>query len=262
MQQHIAITSVLSETAAKIQNCGPALMRSALLPAILMATASHLYQYFESELLVRAILSLSMPIWMTLYMVPVMRGVLIGENAIGRKWGLRWGRAETRVLLRCLILYAVPIAMIMVLVPLAYWLVPPSYRDTFTSHSGMQLLAVINMVFMFYVLARLTLMLPAAAIGDTANPKQAWQLSHSNGWRMLGLYVLLNLILGVLIWLLSFVLLLLDHPMMYWVIGLVSALFEVVGVVAIAVVYRELSSTMGPKETMATSSDLVDTTNQ
>jgi len=96
-------------------------MRSALLPAILMVTADQLDTYFESELRVHAILSLSMPIWDTLHMVPVMRGVLIGENAIGRKWGLRWERAETRVLLRCLILYAVPIAMIMVLMLLAYW---------------------------------------------------------------------------------------------------------------------------------------------
>jgi membrane-anchored glycerophosphoryl diester phosphodiesterase (GDPDase) len=260
--QRINITSVLLGTSAEMQNRGPALVRSALLPAILIVTTTQLDRYFEFGLIMSAIVSLSILVWTTLYMVPVMRCVLIGESAIGRKWGLRWGWAETRFLLRCLILYAVPIVIIMVLMFLAYWLIPPAYRDSFTNHWSMQLLAVTNMILMLYVLARLSLMLPAAAIGDTANPKQAWRLSYRNGWRLFGLYVLLTLVLGILNWFISLPLLLFDHPVVSWGIGVVGTLFAVVGVVAIAIVYRELSSMTETGETMEKSPDSVDSVSQ
>jgi membrane-anchored glycerophosphoryl diester phosphodiesterase (GDPDase) len=96
-----------------------------------------------------------------------------------------------------------------------------------------------NITFIFYVAVRLSMMLPAAAIGDQANPSQSLRLTRHIGWRLMGLYVLIMLVFAVLT---SLVLLpMLEHPPVRWIIGVINAIFGVVGVAAIATVYRKLS---------------------
>jgi DMSO reductase anchor subunit len=57
----------------------------------------------------------------------------------------------------------------------------------------------------------------------------------------MGLYVLIMLVFAVLTLLLSLVLPMLEHPPVRWIIGVINAIFGVVGVAAIATVYRKLS---------------------
>jgi hypothetical protein len=249
MQSRLDITGVLSDTVTIIQNRGAALVRSAMLPAMLLVTANQLSIHLNLSPLIDAALVFSMPVWFTLYMVPVMRGVLINEEGIGRKWGLHWGWDETRFLLRYLIIAAVPLVTFLVLLAFALWLIPPDMRESATEHWGMRVLGVLNMTFIFYVAVRLSMMLPAAAIGDQANPSQSWRLTRHNGWRLMGLYVLIMLVFAVLTLLLSLVLLpLLEHPPVRWIIGVINAIIGVVGVAAIATVYRKLSINEPAKE--------------
>lgn len=247
MQPCLDIKNVLTETAEHLQNHGPALMRSALLPAILIATTYQIPDFVEFTLFYNIAFALIQTACVTLYMVPVLRGVLLGERGIGRRWGLRWGWAETRFMLRYFLLIAVPLGTFLVLLVLAFLLIPPSMRDAVTAHWGMNVLGVVYMTFNIYVIVRLSMMLPAAAIGEPANPLLAWQLTRNNGWRLLGLYVLILLVLSVLLLLLGLTLLLLDHPIVHWVIDVFGLLIGIVSVAATAVAYRELTASYGQK---------------
>ena len=56
-------------------------------------------------------------------------------------------------------------------------------------------LVIIKFILLSYILGRISLILPAAAIGESCSLKKSWKLTHNNGLEMLVIFSVLPLVI-------------------------------------------------------------------
>jgi hypothetical protein len=108
------------------------------------------------------------------------RLVILGVDSLPSAWGLFWSRRETRFLGWSMLLPLIaflPLVVLAILVGILVAVLGPGF-------AAVGLLALILLPFVMYALARLSLVLPATAIGQRPTLKGSWRLSRSNGWRL------------------------------------------------------------------------------
>ena len=131
-------------------------------PGLLVAPGAFLLS------LLLALLSIGL---LTMIAVSCHRLVILGVASLPNAWGLFWSGRETRFL-------GWIIAVTVLVVP--YLLSVPLITRTLDAW----LLLAVVFPFALYVSARLSLVLPATAIGQRPTLKRFWRLSRSNGWRL------------------------------------------------------------------------------
>ena len=164
----------------------------------------------------------------TLYAVTSHRIALYGSDSVPNRWGLYWTKRET-------IYFAVAAAIFIV----------PGYLITWPMFTNLplgQYIAVQATVWLSlaYVVARLSIALPAIAIDDATSITTAWNLSRHNGWRLtIALSIPILLIAG-----LGFVYERLvppsSHPIGVFLTSFAFVLVDAITITALSVAYREL----------------------
>ena len=113
------------------------------------------------------------------------RLVILGVGSLPSAWGLFWSRRETRFLGWSALIGGIAWVLLLVAAfSLEYGVLPLSLVLIFVP--------VANLV---YVIPRLSLVLPATAIGQRPTLKGSWRLSRSNGWRLVLVMLLPSLLL-------------------------------------------------------------------
>ena len=155
--------------------------------ALLKATAVATLLFGAALLLVARLLSLLYLelVWIgfwTMTAVSCHRLVILGVDSLPNAWGLYWSRRETRFLgwsfLIAFSLGAVVLPPFVFLDLSLHFSVSPDLRAL----GG--LVFTVSVFCGAYVAARLSIVLPATAIGQRPTLKGSWRLSRSNGWRL------------------------------------------------------------------------------
>lgn len=167
------------------------------------------------------------------------RFILLGD-ASSRAVHFSFGRPEALFLLVSVVLFLLLAPGIIIAMSAA--MLPESSAAPLLSFFGLLLLLVA-----IYLFVRLTLLLPAAAIGAPLDPRLVLERTRGNFWRLIA--VVLAVVLPLLMIAILFGGLLQGGPLLQVlaVIGLavISIFFAVVNVAALSVAYRELVGTAG-----------------
>ena len=185
---------------------------------------------------------------LTVLAVACHRLVLLGPTASTLKPSLRWGARETRFLGWLLVLgviYAV-VHLAVVLLILNFGALS-SFVRAMSDQQGSSMpdmgwlrpAEYIGLLVSTYLVARLSLVLPATALDAKASFRLAWQQSARNGWRLL-------VIVGAFPWVLSRGLGLLSRSgatLAEWaILTLLSVIVSTLGIIALSLSYQDLTS--------------------
>ncbi len=190
----LPVWATIREAAQAIAKEWKALLKAIALPTLAFLAAVEVNQLSQEHLealgpgpllLVARLLSplYLLLVWfgfLTMIAVSCYRLVILGADSLPNAWGLYWSRRETRFFgwMFGIELIGTGIILPGALVPLS--LAVPQITPTLDSW----LLLAVSFPFALYVVARLSLSLPATAIGQRPTLKGSWRLSRSNGWRL------------------------------------------------------------------------------
>ncbi len=169
---------------------------------------------------------------------------------------LTWDPAKGRFVLMAILLGLIEIVVQFVTLQIA-GVLAATLLSVFGAGSFflMPVLGVLPSVIAVYVILRLSMVLPAAAVGDNLSLQDSWRLTKGNGLRLIGLAALA--VIGLIVAMLAvfvpasvvFALLAFVAPgmltMMFLMLLLFSAVFILgtgVWVTALSIVYRQLSN--------------------
>jgi hypothetical protein len=171
------------------------LLKAIVGPSILLAVVSIEGDFSDYDSLRAAVALLASPVLMTLIAVSCHRLVILGVGDLPSRWGFFWTPRETRFLgwsIKLLIGWLVVVFGVFVL-----WdrLGGDRILDFFHSVLALGQLPLILMIAPFilasmYVGARLSLLLAATAIDKDSTPRESWELSRGNGWRLVAVIFL------------------------------------------------------------------------
>ena len=172
----LPVWATIREAALAIAKEWKTLLKAIAVPALLLAAVNVVDQAFLAILggsrLAFLLVWLLLPGgFFTMIAISCHRLVILGVDSLPNAWGLFWSWRETR--------FFGWIFGIGLSAGLVTFLDIPLYGSV----SQLAVL-VVSPPIMWYVLARLSLVLPATAIGQRPTLKGSWQLSRSNGWRL------------------------------------------------------------------------------
>jgi hypothetical protein len=113
------------------------------------------------------------------------------------------------------------------------------FISAFNSILGLPAAVLTFLILHLYLFSRFVLVFPATAMGDKASFREAWELSEGNGWRLVLLFALVPFLYG-LVALILFTLL--PVPLFMVLLLTLWLLFALVGVVAVAMAYKQLKN--------------------
>ena len=165
------------------------------------------------------------------------RLVLLGPAALGRVAPLRWSMRETRFLLRSAAVWLIAMAITGTCMAAIAFGGVPMFRET-DAPWRTWLLVFLSMLPACYLVARLSLVLPAAALDRKVGLGWAWNLSSGNSARLF-------LVIGLLPWIFSAPAYLLDVPAGSAAasvgVTILGTLLLTVEISALSLSYRELT---------------------
>jgi hypothetical protein len=129
-----------------------------------------------------------------LFAVTCHRLVLLDPQTIASRVIPSWSRRETKFFLWLVVIWLIAMGIILVLTTLMLNLLLPFKIEAEERWFRPALLVV--QIPAFYVLGRLSLVLPATAVDQKPNLKWAWAATKGNGWRLF-------LVVAVLPWTIS-----------------------------------------------------------
>ena len=182
----LPVWATIREAAQSIANEWKALLKAIAVPGLGLAAINVVWQQpFEAPAsgFLTALFIVALPLtvvlsfgFLTMIAVSCHRLVILGVDALPKAWGLYWSRREGGFLGSIIVLYFIPIIPLVLLITWLLWdfqYVPPEWL----------LLGVVSFAFALYVLARLSLLLPASAM-ERPTRSHSWRLTRSNGWRL------------------------------------------------------------------------------
>ena len=165
------------------------------------------------------------------------RLVLLGPAALGGVVSLRWTMRETRFLLRAAAVWVMAMAVTVACMAAVAFGGLPMFRETDPPWRTWLVMSL-SMLPAFYLVARLSLVLPAAAIDRKVGLGWAWSLSSGNSARLF-------LVIGLLPWIFSAPAYLLDVPAGSAAasvgVTILGTLLLTVEISALSLSYRELT---------------------
>ena len=178
----LPVWATIREAAQSIANEWKALLKAIVVPALSLAAINVVWQQPVEAPALTDLLIVALPLTvvlsfglLTMIAVSCHRLVILGVDALPKAWGLYWSRREGGFLGSIIVLYFIPIIPLVLLITLLWDLqdVPPEWL----------LLGVVSFALALYVLARLSLVLPASAM-ERPTRSHSWRLTRSNGWRL------------------------------------------------------------------------------
>ena len=177
-----------------------------------------------------------------LFAVSCHRLVLLDTVTVAKAPLPRWTRRETRFLWRFIVLWFVSAAVGFTCIALLTFAVFPWLKKIEPTWLA-SLATLLFMLPMYYILARLSLVLPATAVDRRVNLGWAWELSEGNSWRLL-------LVVGVLPWIVSIPAYLIDfagpNVVVTVAMTMLGAALLTVEISALSLAYRELTRNEPP----------------
>jgi len=172
-----------------------------------------------------------------LFAVTCHRLVLLDPLAVAQTPMPRWTRRETRFLLKALAMWALCLGVGFAFMALFVFAAVPLLEELGPKWFA-SILMPIFLLPMFYLVARLSLVLPATALDRKVGLGWAWNLSEGNSWRLF-------LVVGILPWVISAPSYLIDYtdpnvPVTV-VVTILGAALLVVEIAALSLAYRELT---------------------
>jgi hypothetical protein len=172
-----------------------------------------------------------------LFAVTCHRLVLLDPLTVSQTPVPRWTRRETRFFLKALAMWALCMGVGFAFMALFVFAAAPLLEELgpkwFTS-----ILMPIFLLPMYYLVARLSLVLPATALDRKVGLGWAWDLSAGNSWRLF-------LVIGILPWVISAPSCLIDYtgPSVAATVAvtIVGAVLLVVEIAALSLAFRELT---------------------
>ena len=187
----LPVWATLGEAALAVTKNWEVLLKAIAVPAMMVAAVNVFFRQQEPSMLMFPFMLLSGAFGMMIA-VSCHRFVLLGQDALPSRWGVYWTARETRFLGWSLGISMIGAGLMIVVGSVAFMV----FRTTggaggaFAGLTGAEL-PVVALAFggilgmpMMYIMARLSLVLPATAIGERPTLEEMWQLSRSNGWRM------------------------------------------------------------------------------
>ena len=184
----LPIWATIREAAQSIAKEWKALLKAIAVPALGLAAINVVWQQpleapafgfltalFVAAPLLTVVLSFG---FLTMIAVSCHRLVILGVDSLPKAWGLYWSRREGGFLGSIIVLYFIPIIPLVLLIILLQ-----DFQEFDTPPEWLQLLGVLFFALALYVLARLSLVLPASAI-ERPTRSHSWRLTRSNGWRL------------------------------------------------------------------------------
>lgn len=174
----------------------PALVQMALFPFLLSALISALSIPSLGNALSSWILSILAYVPHTLFAVAWHRRTLMNLQAPESTSITSWNRVHWQFLLKIIILLAIFYGMSMIgsLPVLTIGAAIPSL---------VPLLFLGLMIVMIYVVARLSFILPATAVGEKYTLNDSWKHTANQGWRIVAAFLILTIPFGILMLLIA-----------------------------------------------------------
>ena len=194
----LPVWATLGEAALAVTKNWEVLLKAIAVPAMIVAAVNVFFQGGQQEpsILMLPLMVLSGAFGMMIA-VSCHRFVLLGQDALPSPWGVYWTSRETRFLGWWMGISLISMGLTMLLVLVLGVLATGIFLATggaagslpdpgvgvnvFLAGAGLGIAFVFPMI---YIMARLSLVLPATAIGERPTLKGTWQLSRSNGWRL------------------------------------------------------------------------------
>jgi len=201
----LAVWATIREAVQAIAKEWKALLKGIAVPALVLAAVNVFFQrnpeYVEavfpdlsspSQDLLQTVAEPALSVGFAMMIaISCHRLVILGVDSLPSAWGLFWSRRETRFLgwsMLISLITALPFAVVGILVGILVAVLGRS----FTVSAAVPLSVL---PFVLYASARLSLVLPATAIGQRPTLKGSWRLSRSNGWRLALVMLLPSLVL-------------------------------------------------------------------
>ena len=203
----LPVWATIREAVQAIAKEWKALLKGIAVPALVLAAVNVFFQrnpeyveavfpdlasYLQALLQIVAESALSVGFAMMIA-ISCHRLVILGVDSLPSAWGLFWSRRETRFLgwsMLISLITLLPFAVLGILVGILVAVLGPS----FTVSAALPFILLV-LPFVWYAIARLSLVLPATAIGQRPTLKGSWRLSRSNGWRLALVMFLPSLVL-------------------------------------------------------------------
>jgi len=172
-----------------------------------------------------------------LFAVTCHRLVLLDPLTVAQTPMPRWTRRETRFLLKGLAMWSLCVGVGFAFMALFVFAAVPLLEELGPKWFA-SILMPIFLLPMFYLVARLSLVLPATALDRRVGLGWAWDLSEGNSWRLF-------LVVGILPWVISAPSNLIDYTdpnvPVTAAVTIVGTALLVVEIAALSLAYRELT---------------------
>ncbi len=220
-------------TVAAIQHNFSSLLAALVVPAVCIsiveAIVGQLPQGFLFALLA---LGLSSPFY-ALFAVICHRIVILGSESLVNRYGLFWGDREFRFLGWTIVLFIVSL-----MIGLFFVFAMSFFVQVLPSGAIPMLVMLVFWIGCFYVYTRLTMIFPAAAVDDNTGFERAWQLTNSNGLRMIAVAFIAAGPLAVLFFGIGYIMP--GGALSVLVTEVLGHALMLVSICAISITYREL----------------------
>ena len=195
----LPVWATIREAVQAIAKEWKALLKVTAVPAVVVAVGNVVsnQEYMEAVLpnflawIPPALLSAGFAM---LIAISCHRLVILGVDSLPNAWGLFWSGRETRFLGWSALIGGIPLVVASLFGVLRGLGLP-----LFSVDNGVPSLFVVMFFVLIpyavYVVPRLSLVLPATAIGQRPTLKGSWRLSRSNGWRLALVMLLPSLVL-------------------------------------------------------------------
>jgi len=189
----LPVWATISEATQAIAKEWKALLKAIAVPTLVLAAVTVVNQLNQEDLdaagdgpglfvapgafLLSLLLALLSIVPLTMIAVSCHRLVILGADSLPNAWGLFWSWRETRFLGWIIGIWIIAVTVVVVPYLLSVPLITRPLDEWLLFFGILFPLAL-------YVFARLSLVLPATAIGQRPTFKGSWRLTRSNGWRL------------------------------------------------------------------------------
>lgn len=199
MQQKLAIFKIWDDLAKELSQKSGILLLAILIPTIAISIIEHLNLVVDFPWFLRLIGFAFYLVAISLVAVSCHRIILLGPDSMVTKWGVYWDN-DLLNYIGALIFVAVCTAIIAVVLmfPMMAFVMMFSAAGGLFEPLNFLMLALV-WVCIAYVMARISILLPARAVGDTTSFAKLFDLSKGNGWRLTIATMLPVFVIGALI---------------------------------------------------------------
>lgn len=176
-----SIKQIISDVIYELNMKRYVLLQALLFPALAIITLDLFASFYTTSGFIVLVYKLFNAAFYALFAVSCHRIILLGKNHIPNKWGIYFSSTVGSY-----IWYLILIAIIEVIVTLFIGLIFIPLSG-FVPFEGVYIDTALFIIFtlpLFYVAARISLILPSTAIDKDQEFSDIWKLSEGNGWKL------------------------------------------------------------------------------